>query len=377
MPVRSTIENIFSIRQIIEKANELHQQAFTVYVNFKAAFDSDDKDSPRNILSNTSLPSKFVRLLRAMHQETETCVQVNGRCSKFFSDLRNLKVEIWTQFDTLSRTLDWCRHIGIKEVTVYTFSIENFKRSKEEVNELMALAKNKFEELLKEKERVKENGIRIKVIGNISLLPEDLQRLIARVHLMTAGNDRAILNIAMAYTSKEEMTHAMEEIFWGTREDLLVPSDVDDDLINQCLYTWESNHPDLLIRTSGEVRLSDFMLWQTAYSCLHFSSVLWPEYSFWELTKAILHYQVVHPTIQLSSDKIPTFEEFALVEKIAVTGALPDEEIVECLTINEDAPSDDKSEEEEPAEIASKEAKALVLASIEKMDTRVANIFKQ
>ncbi|XP_065566453.1 dehydrodolichyl diphosphate synthase complex subunit DHDDS-like [Artemia franciscana] len=201
-------------------------------------------------------------------------------------------------FDTLSRTLDWCRHIGIKEVTVYTFSIENFKRSKEEVNELMALAKNKFEELLKEKERVKENGIRIKVIGNISLLPEDLQRLIARVHLMTAGNDRAILNIAMAYTSKEEMTHAMEEIFWGTREDLLVPSDVDDDLINQCLYTWESNHPDLLIRTSGEVRLSDFMLWQTAYSCLHFSSVLWPEYSFWELTKAILHYQVVHPTIQ-------------------------------------------------------------------------------
>ena len=69
------------------------------------------------------------------------------------------------------------------------------------------------------------------------------------------------------------MTHAMEEIFWGTREDLLVPSDVDDDLINQCLYTWESNHPDLLIRTSGEVRLSDFMLWQVFLILLTYSSL--------------------------------------------------------------------------------------------------------
>lgn len=87
------------------------------------------------------------------------------------------------------------------------------------------------------------------------------------------------------------MTHAVSEVAWGVQKDLLKIDDIDDDLIQRCLYTRHSPKPDLLIRTSGEVRLSDFLLWQTSYSTLYFTPVLWPEFALWDLCKAILHYQ--------------------------------------------------------------------------------------
>ncbi|KAF7273284.1 hypothetical protein GWI33_014005 [Rhynchophorus ferrugineus] len=165
-------------------------------------------------------------------------------------------------FEKLSECLRWCLELNIKEVTVYAFSIENFKRSKEEVDALMELARSKFTKLFEEKDKLMENGICIRVIGNLSLLPEDIRKLIAKAMILTKDNNKAILNVAFAYTSREEMTHSIQTIVEGVKNGDIVKEDIDEDLISNCLYTNLSPNPDLLIRTSGEVRLSDFLLWQ-------------------------------------------------------------------------------------------------------------------
>ncbi|XP_010134487.1 PREDICTED: dehydrodolichyl diphosphate synthase isoform X2 [Buceros rhinoceros silvestris] len=167
-------------------------------------------------------------------------------------------------FEKLAETLRWCLNLGIREVTVYAFSIENFKRSKEEVDGLMDLARQKFSRLLEEQENWKKHGVCIRVLGDLHLLPVDIQELIARAVQATRSYN----------------------------------NDVSESLLEKCLYTSNSPDPDLLIRTSGEVRLSDFLLWQTSHSCLVFQSVLWPEYSFWNLCEAILRYQMNSSALQ-------------------------------------------------------------------------------
>ncbi|CAG03368.1 unnamed protein product, partial [Tetraodon nigroviridis] len=166
-------------------------------------------------------------------------------------------------FNKLAETLRWCKHLNIQEVTVYAFSIENFKRTKEEVDGLMELARQKFVKLLEE---------------------------------------RCFLNVCFSYTSRHEITNAVREMAWGVEEGLLKASDVSESLLNECLYSNNSPNPDLLIRTSGEVRLSDFLLWQSSHSCIVFQSVLWPEYSFWNLCEAILRYQLNYKSIQKARD---------------------------------------------------------------------------
>ncbi|XP_076271991.1 dehydrodolichyl diphosphate synthase subunit [Rhynchophorus ferrugineus] len=194
-------------------------------------------------------------------------------------------------FEKLSECLRWCLELNIKEVTVYAFSIENFKRSKEEVDALMELARSKFTKLFEEKDKLMENGICIRVIGNLSLLPEDIRKLIAKAMILTKDNNKAILNVAFAYTSREEMTHSIQTIVEGVKNGDIVKEDIDEDLISNCLYTNLSPNPDLLIRTSGEVRLSDFLLWQISNTQVYFTEVLWPEFSIWHLLAAIFKYQ--------------------------------------------------------------------------------------
>ncbi|XP_035382569.1 dehydrodolichyl diphosphate synthase complex subunit DHDDS [Electrophorus electricus] len=201
-------------------------------------------------------------------------------------------------FDKLAETLRWCLNLDIHEVTVYAFSIENFKRSQEEVDGLMQLAKEKFLRLLDEQENLRKHGVCIRVLGDLTLLPDDLQRLIAKSVVATRAHNKCFLNVCFAYTSRHEIANAVKEMAWGVEQGLLHSSDVSEALLSQCLYSSRSPNPDLLIRTSGEVRLSDFLLWQTSHSCLVFQSVLWPEYSFWNLCEAILQYQLNHPSLQ-------------------------------------------------------------------------------
>ncbi|KAJ8405006.1 hypothetical protein AAFF_G00329270 [Aldrovandia affinis] len=205
-------------------------------------------------------------------------------------------------FDKLAETLRWCLNLDIREVTVYAFSIENFKRSKEEVDGLMELAKQKFSRLLEEQENLEKHGVCIRVLGDLTLLPLDLQEVIAKAVVSTRKHNNCFLNVCFAYTSRHEIANAVKEMAWGVEEGLLKSSDVSESLLSKCLYSSSSPDPDLLIRTSGEVRLSDFLLWQTSYSCLVFQSVLWPEYSFWNLCEAILQYQLSYLSLQKARD---------------------------------------------------------------------------
>ncbi|KAI8439974.1 hypothetical protein MSG28_001424 [Choristoneura fumiferana] len=155
-------------------------------------------------------------------------------------------------FDKLSETLKWCLDLGIPEVTVYAFSIENFKRSKEEVNALMDLARDKFQRLLDEIHQINEWGVRLHVAGRLTLLPEDLRALVSRAMLATRHNNKLRLNIAYAYTACDEITRAASYVIAGVSSKELTPEDIDEDLISQTL---DLSEPELLVRTSGEVRL--------------------------------------------------------------------------------------------------------------------------
>jgi len=197
-------------------------------------------------------------------------------------------------FDKLAQTLEWCNQLGIQEVTVYALSIDNLKRTQDEVDSLMRLARDKFQRLRQESDKLKEKGVCVRVFGDISLLPQDIQRSIAEIVLSTRHHDKAFLNVCFAYTSTQEMTLAINQLSKAVASGLLDESDVTQSLLSDSLFTSRSSHPDLLIRTSGEVRLSDFLLWQSGLSVLAFETVLWPEFTIWHLFSAVFYYQRHH-----------------------------------------------------------------------------------
>ncbi|XP_053967807.1 dehydrodolichyl diphosphate synthase complex subunit DHDDS [Anastrepha obliqua] len=192
-------------------------------------------------------------------------------------------------FEKLANCLRWCLDMGIKEVTTFAFSIENYKRSEEEVNDLLDLAREKFRKILLEEQKLNEHGVRIRVIGNINLLPEDLQLLIAKAMMLTEHNDKLFLNIAFSYTSRDEITQAVETIV--KLGEGLEPEDISQRLIEECLYTRNSLPPDMLFRTSGETRISDFLMWQISTTVLYFTNILWPQITLWNFLCGIFTYQ--------------------------------------------------------------------------------------
>jgi len=201
-------------------------------------------------------------------------------------------------FEKLAEALNWCFTINVEEVTVYAFSIENFKRSKDEVSAIFDLAREKFKKLLEEKEKIDKLGVCIRIFGELKMLPLDLQQLVSKVMKMTRKNTNLHLNVCFAYTAREEMTIAIRDICQGIRKDQINLCDVDDHLLEKSLYTSHSHDVDLLVRTSGEVRLSDFLLWQSNASVLSFVNQLWPEFSIWNFYMAIVNYQLNYSSIK-------------------------------------------------------------------------------
>lgn len=193
-------------------------------------------------------------------------------------------------FDTLAKVLSWCRDLGIVQVTLYAFSIENFKRTQEEVESIMNLAREKCDSILDELDKVNEAGIRVRVAGDLDLLPQDLRDRVEKIQNMTCNNEKAHLNVCMAYTSRHELVAAIKQCSKSIEDNELDLKDLDLASFERKLYL-SRPFPDLIIRTSGEVRLSDFMLWQCQDSILIFVEALWPEISYWHLMKAIFHYQ--------------------------------------------------------------------------------------
>jgi len=189
--------------------------------------------------------------------------------------------------------IDSLMEMGIKEITVYAFSIENFKRPVGEVSDLLTLIKMKLLEFQKEN----KHGIR--VIGDIEVLPKEFQTVVAEMALYPHRNDyTSFLNIAVGYTSRAEMTAAINDMNWGAINGYLRNDDINDTLLESCLWTAASPPVDLVFRSSGEVRLSDFLLWQTGYSPLIFEEALWPEMQLRHMIKAFLKYQRYNDIIQ-------------------------------------------------------------------------------
>ena len=179
----------------------------------------------------------------------------------------------------------WC--MGIKYLTVYAFSTENWNRPKEEVNALMKLLRNYMKTCLK---TAAKNDMKVRVIGDITKLDEDIQKRILELEEATKNNGGLNFQIAINYGSRDEITRAVRTLAEDVKEGKLMPEEVNEACIERYLDTHDIPDPDLLIRTSGEQRLSNYLLWQLAYTEFYFTDVPWPDFSKQELEKAIEQY---------------------------------------------------------------------------------------
>lgn len=191
---------------------------------------------------------------------------------------------------TLEKVLDWCVDLGIEIVTAYAFSTENFNRSDKEVEGLMKLFQENFEGIANNK-KIHKNEVRVKAVGNLELLPENVRQAIKVAEDSTASYKKRQVNIAIGYDGRLEIIDATKKIARDVKDGKINPEDIDEDLINKNLYTAGLEDPNLIIRTSGEERLSGFLLWQSSYSELYFCDSLWPELRKVDFLRALRSYQ--------------------------------------------------------------------------------------
>lgn len=185
--------------------------------------------------------------------------------------------------ETLRVVIRACIEFGVKYLTVYAFSTENWSRPSDEVNGLMMLLESVVDNEL---DSLDKEGVQIRHIGRLEALPERLRNKINHAIAQTRNNQKIILNIAWNYGGRDEIVYAVQQLVAaGTR-----PEEISEEVISRHLFTSQSPDPDLVIRTSGEYRISNFMIWQSAYSEWVFTPILWPDFKKEELRKAILEY---------------------------------------------------------------------------------------
>ena len=194
--------------------------------------------------------------------------------------------------EKVEELLDWCLEMGVKSVTLYAFSTENFRRSPKEVEEIMKITEEKLRKLLTDK-RIHENNVKVKIIGRKSLLPKSLRKLADEVEESTKNYNKHFLNIALAYGGRAEIVDAARKIAERVEKGEIGSKQINEELFEKFLYTAHlpKQDPDLIIRTSGEERLSGFLLWQSAYSELCFLDIYWPEFRKIDLLRAIRTFQ--------------------------------------------------------------------------------------
>jgi len=183
--------------------------------------------------------------------------------------------------------LGWCRELGIKYVTLYSFSIQNFSRPKLEFNYLMKIFKREALDILNKNHDVHKYKTRVKAIGRLYLLPKDVRDAIRKAEEATKNYKDYFLNIAIAYGGQEEIIDAVKKIAKNILKGIIKPEKINEDLIRHSLYTDGTPYPDLVIRTGGDQRLSNFLLYQSAYAELFFTSTYWPEFTKKEFFKII------------------------------------------------------------------------------------------
>lgn len=210
----------------------------------------------------------------------------NGRWAKKKGYIRSIGHK--NGVDALREITTACAEIGISYLTVYAFSTENWNRPQSEVKALMTLL---VSSLKKELSTLMKNNIRLTAIGDISLLPSKCRRELLEVMDQTSRNNRMTLSLALSYSSRVEMVHCMKKIGQKLIDGDINISDIDESLIANNLFTFGMPDPDLLIRTGGEMRVSNYLLWQIAYCELFFSEKLWPDFGKDDLHQALIEYQ--------------------------------------------------------------------------------------
>jgi undecaprenyl diphosphate synthase len=226
-------------------------------------------------LNLTSLPSHIAIIMDG-----------NGRWAKKKGLLRNLGHQSGAK--TVREIVEVCAEIDVKFLTLYAFSTENWNRPKLEVDLLMKLL---ISSLKKELKTLQKNNIKLATIGNIDSLPAKVYAELKDVVEKTKNNSRLTLTLALSYSSREELIKTIKEISLKVKNNLISPENIDESVINNHLYTCNLPDVDLLIRTSGEQRISNFLLWQIAYAELYFTETLWPDFNKESLFEAILNYQ--------------------------------------------------------------------------------------
>lgn len=204
---------------------------------------------------------------------------------------------------SVRETVNNCAEIGISYLTLYAFSTENWNRPKQEVDALMELLVNTIR---KEVEELKQNGVRLHVIGDFSSLPATCQRELGEAIELTAHNTRLNLILALSYSSRWEITEATRKIATAVQDGSLKPEEINDDLFRSHLTTAAFPDPELLIRTSGEHRISNFLMYQLAYAELYFSNVHWPAFRKASLYEALDDYQKRERRFGMTSEQIQT-----------------------------------------------------------------------
>jgi undecaprenyl diphosphate synthase len=210
----------------------------------------------------------------------------NGRWAKQKGLLRALGHESGTK--SVKENIKSCARLGIENLTLYAFSTENWNRPKLEIDTLMKIL---IRSLKKELKTLQDNNIKLNAIGNLEKLPKSAQNELLDVIDKTKDNNRMTLTLALSYGSREELVNAVRNISDKVKNNIISLESIDDSIINEHLYTRNLPEVDLLIRTSGEHRISNFLLWQIAYAELYFTDILWPDFKEQDLYEAIISYQ--------------------------------------------------------------------------------------
>jgi undecaprenyl diphosphate synthase len=200
-----------------------------------------------------------------------------------------------------------CRELGIEVLTLYAFSTENWKRPQREIKALMALLK-RF--LRAEGKELIENNIRLNTIGNIVDLPKDVSQVLQEVMQKTKRNTGMVLNAALSYSGRDEIIRAVKKIIGHVQQGEMTTKQINEENFSQYLFTSGLPDPDLLIRTSGELRISNFLLWQMAYTEIYVTDILWPDFNKNNLIDAIADYQKRERRYGLTQQQINTQSDF-------------------------------------------------------------------
>lgn len=190
--------------------------------------------------------------------------------------------------ENVRKLFDWCKELGVHEVTMYAFSVKNFKRDPKEVEFLFKLFEEFFSKLMEHSEKLAEEGLRINFVGRISMFPAEMQAKMKELMELTSGNSNYIANFAMAYDGQAEIVDSVKKIAAKVKDGSVSVADIDEEMIKANLYN--ASGPEVIIRTSGEFRLSGFLLWHSSYSEFFFLDKYWPEFSKEDLAKVVNDY---------------------------------------------------------------------------------------